>query len=139
MPRNRIKQTNKQTHTHTHTVDTVQTPEFRKCLVTESPELPHHLRCEHLTKFILALLVKIRQGVPFTTAELLERMHAFMAEMVGRGSVVGTRLLDLCEGEMVCTDQELLESVSISDAVTVFICVLARMYRVRVYIHVCTC
>lgn len=88
--------------------------DFRHCLVTSSPELPSHCTCEHLTKFVMATYVLIQRGRHFTNEELLDRMHAAMVEMVGRGVNNGS-FLDYCTFSYTSTVQEILDMVP-SDA-----------------------
>jgi len=70
-------------------VQHVGSEKFREALVTESDDLPKHLKCEHLTKFIFALYLLIRDGTALSTAQLMDRMRACMVEMVGRGGEGG--------------------------------------------------
>ena len=70
-------------------VESVTNPDFRICLVTESPKLPPQCKCPNLTKFILALYVAATGGLntepyAFTVEELRERHYATIVEFLAR-------------------------------------------------------
>ena len=70
-------------------VETVTNPDFRMCLVTESPKLPAQCKCPGLTKFILALYVAATGGLGapprlFSIEELKDRHHATVVEFLAR-------------------------------------------------------
>ena len=70
-------------------VETVVNPDFRICLVTESPKLPPQCKCPGLTKFILALYVAATGGLgtepyKFSMEELKDRHHAMTVEFLAR-------------------------------------------------------
>lgn len=79
-------------------VETVTNPDFRMCLVTESPKLPPHCKCPGLTKFILALYVAATGGLGtdayrFSIEELKERHHAMVVEFIARTRIAVTTCL----------------------------------------------
>lgn len=70
-------------------VETVSNPDFRMCLVTESPKLPPQCKCPGLTKFILALYVAATgclgtEPRRFSIEELKDRHHATIVEFLAR-------------------------------------------------------
>lgn len=70
-------------------VETVTNPDFRMCLVTESPKLPPQCKCPGLTKFILAIYVAATGGLGtapylFSIEELRDRHHATIVEFLAR-------------------------------------------------------
>lgn len=109
-------------------LDVVKKDDFRKCLVTSSDELPSEFTCEHLTKFIMAIYVLMRGGHRFTKEDLLVRMYAAMAEMVGRSE--GTKDKTLNFNAAPCSEvhdllvtvpvEKALEAFTLSDAVKEF-------------------
>ena len=56
----------------------------RKCLVTESKELPPSIRCQGLSKFILALWQSIDEGKSYDSGSLRDLLLAFLVEFLGR-------------------------------------------------------
>jgi hypothetical protein len=77
-------------------VESVTNPDFRICLVTESPKLPPQCKCPNLTKFVLALYVAATGGLDtkpyaFTLEELRERHFAVIVELLARAR---TQLID---------------------------------------------
>jgi hypothetical protein len=56
----------------------------RKCLVTESKELPPSIRCQGLSKFILALWQSIDDGGSYDSGSLRDMLLAFLVEFLGR-------------------------------------------------------
>jgi hypothetical protein len=56
----------------------------RKCLVTESKELPPSIRCQGLSKFILALWQSIDEGGSYDSGSLRDLLLAFLVEFLGR-------------------------------------------------------
>mmetsp|Transcript_38049 Transcript_38049/g.78070 ORF Transcript_38049/g.78070 Transcript_38049/m.78070 type:complete len:976 (-) Transcript_38049:168-3095(-) len=99
-------------------IEHVGSDSFREALVTESDSLPKHIKCEHLSKFILALYVLIRQGKALTTAQLLERMRACMVEMVGRGD--GGSIYSHVKEKKAYTPEEILAQVPTGEALKAF-------------------
>jgi hypothetical protein len=56
----------------------------RKCLVTESIDLPPSIRCQGLNKFVLALWRSIDEGVGYDFLRLRHMMLALVIEFLGR-------------------------------------------------------
>ena len=73
-------------------LDDIRSPDFRRCLVQESPKLPKHCKCPSLTKYILAMYVAITGAdgsAPhlFTEEELYHRHWALVVEFVARSKM----------------------------------------------------
>lgn len=60
----------------------LKTPQFRKCLVTESPKLEKWMTCPGLGKFLLGMWWCADQGYRFT--DLSDRFQAIAVELLGR-------------------------------------------------------
>lgn len=80
-------------------VETATKPDFRMCLVTESPKLPPQCKCPGLTKFILALYVASTGGLGtaprlFSVEELRDRHHALTVEFLARTRIAVATCLD---------------------------------------------
>jgi hypothetical protein len=60
----------------------LKTPDFRKCLVTESPKLEKWMACPGLGKFLLGMWWCADQGHQFT--DLSDRFQAIAVELLGR-------------------------------------------------------
>lgn len=63
------------------------TAQFRRCLVTESKELPRCMMCPDLSKFMLATWWLADQGRAFSREELVDRCQATVAEFLGRSKM----------------------------------------------------
>ena len=79
-------------------VETVTNPDFRMCLVTESPKLPPQCKCPGLTKFILALYVAATgvnsgEAYPFSIEELKARHHSTVVEFLARTKIAMSNCL----------------------------------------------
>lgn len=73
-------------------VDAATRPDFRQCLVAESPQLPPHTKCPGLTKFVLALYAAARgltaaEPHLFPLADLRDRHRATVVEFLARARV----------------------------------------------------
>ena len=91
-------------------------PDFRLALVTSSDALPAECTCEHLTKYVLAVYVLIREGRSFSADELLERMKAAVVETVGRGVAASGQLIDHFSSSPLHGAAELLGRVPRAEA-----------------------
>jgi hypothetical protein len=83
---------------HTY-VQSVTNPDFRICLLTESPKLPPHCKCPGLTKFILALYAAATGAADtakhvFSIEELRERHHATVVEFLARTRIAMLTCMD---------------------------------------------
>lgn len=65
-------------------LEVLKTPDFRKCLVTESDRLEKFLTCPSLGKFMLGTWWLLDQGHAFTEQDLVDRCQATVAELIGR-------------------------------------------------------
>jgi hypothetical protein len=102
-------------------LDLVAGPDFRLALVTRSDALPAECACEHLTKFVLAVYVLVREGRGFSEDELLARMRAAIVETVGRSaSASGRRLLDSFAAVPLHGAGALLERVPRAEALAAY-------------------
>jgi hypothetical protein len=64
----------------------LSTHEYRRCLPTESPALPRHCKCPHLTKFIFAVWL-VGETKPWTGAQLQNFQLALLVEFMHRAGV----------------------------------------------------
>ena len=91
-------------------LDDIRSPDFRRCLVQESPKLPKHCRCPALTKYILAMYVAITGAdgtAPhlFTVEELYHRHWALVVEFVSQSRA---RFFDFYENVQVASPENFI-------------------------------
>lgn len=80
-------------------VESTANPDFRICLVSESPKLPHHCKCPGLTKFILALYCASNGCLgatpqTFSVEDLKERHQATVVEFLARSRITMIQCMD---------------------------------------------